>query len=213
LSDGKRGKASRERNDRSADSARELLLVGTGVDPPLWQLLMPHNNHNHHDPSHPPTPLHRLNVALERFSHHATAWTGSTWAFSLAVGIILVWAISGPLFHFSDTWQLVINTGTTIVTFLMVFLIQRTQNKDSLALQVKLNELLASQKGASNELINVEDWDEEDIIALHKRFTQLTQRLEQCADDCESHSIAEAREALDEAEESLTAAEERKRNR
>ena len=89
----------------------------------------------------------RRGNVLERFSSAATRWTGSTSAFILAAGTILVWAVTGPFFHFSDTWQLVINTGTTIVTFLMVFLIQRTQNKDSLATQLKLNELVAAWKG------------------------------------------------------------------
>ena len=146
---------------------------------------------------------HQLNTALEKFSHWATAWTGSTWAFTVAVAVIIVWAVSGPIFGFSDTWQLVINTGTTIVTFLMVFLIQRTQNKDSLAIQVKLNELLASQQGASNRLINVEDWSEQDIAALHERFAKLSERLQQAADDCEPHSIAEAKEAVEQVEEKL----------
>ena len=80
-----------------------------------------------------------------------------------AVGVIIVWALLGPVFHFSDTWQLVINTGTTIVTFLMVFLIQRSQNKDSLAIQLKLNEIVAALQGASNRLINVEDLTEQEV--------------------------------------------------
>ena len=84
---------------------------------------------------------------LERFSSAVTRWTGSTPAFILATAIVLVWGLTGPLFGFSDTWQLVINTGTTIVTFLMVFLIQRSQNKDSLATQLKLNELVAASRG------------------------------------------------------------------
>jgi low affinity Fe/Cu permease len=147
--------------------------------------------------------VHRVNVALERFSHHATAWTGSTWAFSIALGVILIWAVTGPLFHFSDTWQLVINTGTTIVTFLMVFLIQRTQNKDSLAIQVKLDELLASQPGASNTLINLEDWDEDEIVAIHKRFSELAERLKAATDESSAHSIAEAQNALDAAHKTL----------
>jgi low affinity Fe/Cu permease len=138
----------------------------------------------------------RLNVLLERFSHHATAWTGSTWAFTIAVATIVIWAVTGPLFGFSDTWQLVINTGTTIITFLMVFLIQRTQNKDSLVIQMKLNELLAAQQGASNQLINLEDWHEDDLKALHDRFAVLSDRLKSAADDCQPHSIAEAQEAL-----------------
>ena len=100
---------------------------------------------------------------LERWSTAITAWTGSTAAFAVAVGIVLVWAMLGPVFHYSDTWQLVINTGTTIVTFLMVFLIQRSQNKDSLAVQLKLNELVAAMEGASNRLIDVEDLSEEEL--------------------------------------------------
>jgi len=157
----------------------------------------------------PAASKHSFNAALERFSLAATAWTGSTWAFAVAVAVIVVWAVTGPIFRFSDTWQLVINTGTTIITFLMVFLIQRTQNKDSLAIQVKLNELLASQHGASNRLINLEDWSEEDIAALHQRFSKLSQRLEHAADDCESHSIVEAKEAAEEVEETLEAAKDR----
>jgi len=148
-----------------------------------------------------------LNASLEKFSHLATAWTGSTRAFAIAVAVIAIWAITGPIVGFSDTWQLVINTGTTIITFLMVFLIQRTQNKDSLAIQIKLNELLASQQGASNRLINVEDWSEDDIVALHERFAKLSDRLQTAADDCASHSIVEAKEAAEEAEETLDHAE------
>src|SRR5688572_18181950 len=91
---------------------------------------------------------------VERFATRVTRWAGSTVAFALAAGIVLVWLISGPMFAYSDTWQLVINTGTTIVTFLMVFLIQRSQNKDALAVHVKLNELVAALNGASNRLID-----------------------------------------------------------
>ena len=84
------------------------------------------------------------------------------------LGVILVWVVTGPVFHYSDTWQLVINTGTTIVTFLMVFLIQRAQNKESLAVQLKLNELVAAMEGASNRLIDVEDLTEEELMTLHR---------------------------------------------
>src|SRR5262249_10306023 len=98
---------------------------------------------------------------LRRWSAAATTMDRRHAAFGAASGIVIVWAILGPLFHYSDTWQLVINTGTTIVTFLMVFLIQRTQNKDSLAIQLKLNELVAAVEGASNRLIDVEDLSEE----------------------------------------------------
>jgi low affinity Fe/Cu permease len=99
----------------------------------------------------------KFSQLLERFSHVVTQATGTSTAFLLALTVILVWIITGPLFHFSDTWQLVINTGTTIVTFLMVFLIQRSQNKDALAIHLKLNEIVAALEGASNRLIDVED--------------------------------------------------------
>src|SRR5690348_14216758 len=144
---------------------------------------------------------------FSRFATTATKWTGSTTAFIVAAATVVVWAVSGPIFHYSDTWQLTINTGTTIVTFLMVFLIQRAQNKDALAIQLKLNELLASQQGASNRLINVEDMSEDEIIALHKRFTKLSQRLQAAEEDCSSHSIAEAKEVAEEAEQTLGEAE------
>src|SRR4051794_32400546 len=111
---------------------------------------------------------------FEEFSTKATKWAGSSTAFGLACATIVIWAVVGPVFHFSDTWQLVINTGTTVVTFLMVFLIQRSQNKDSLAVQLKLNELVAAIEGASNRLIDVEDLSEEELILLHKFYQRLS---------------------------------------
>ena len=103
---------------------------------------------------------HGSAIGSRRCRKRSPRWTGSTAAFATALGIIVVWAVVGPLFRFSDTWQLVINTGTTIVTFLMVFLIQRTQNKDALAMHLKLNELVAAMQGASNRLIDVEELSE-----------------------------------------------------
>src|SRR5688500_19144540 len=100
---------------------------------------------------------------LERLSHQATKATGTSYAFLIALATIAIWAITGPLFGFSNTWQLVINTGTTIVTFLMVFLIQRAQNKDAIAIHLKLNEIVAAMEGASNRLIDVEDLSEAEI--------------------------------------------------
>jgi low affinity Fe/Cu permease len=147
--------------------------------------------------------VHAFNRQLEKFSVAVTNWAGSSWAFAFAACSIVLWALSGPFFNFSETWQLVVNTSTTIVTFLMVFLIQRSQNKESLAVQVKLNELLASQKGASNRLINVEDMSEEDISVLHERFAALSSRLEEAADDCDVHSVAEAADAVQEVQEEL----------
>lgn len=134
-----------------------------------------------------------LSESLERFSTKVTRWTGSSGAFSYALGIILAWAALGPIFQFSDTWQLVINTGTTIVTFLMVFLIQRSQNKDSLALHLKLNELVAAMKGASNRLIDVEAMTEDDLRTIERYYSELAQLARADANVSQSHSVEEAR--------------------
>jgi low affinity Fe/Cu permease len=130
---------------------------------------------------------------LEGFSEAVTRWAGSAGAFTMALGIIIVWAILGPLFRFSDTWQLVINTGTTIVTFLMVFLIQRSQNKDALAIHLKLNELVAAIEGASNRLIEVEALTEADLSALGNHYKELAKLAREEGDLLSSHSIDEAR--------------------
>jgi low affinity Fe/Cu permease len=129
---------------------------------------------------------------LERMARTVTAWTGSSGAFALALLVILVWGLTGPLFGFSDTWQLVINTGTTIVTFLMVFLIQRAQNKDALAIHLKLNEIVAAVQGASNRLINVEDLTEEEIRLLHEHYRELAILAKRESTLTQSHSIEEA---------------------
>src|SRR5919112_6507764 len=131
---------------------------------------------------------------FEEFSTAVTRWTGSSTAFGLAGGVIVVWAVLGPVFGFSDTWQLVINTGTTIVTFLMVFLIQRTQNKDSLALHLKLNELVSALEGASNRLIDVEALSEKELTTLHRYYGELAKLARTETDVTESHSVEEARE-------------------
>jgi low affinity Fe/Cu permease len=110
----------------------------------------------------------------------------------LAALAILVWIVTGPLFKFSDTWQLVINTGTTIITFLMVFLIQRSQNKESQAIQLKLNEIVAAIEGASNRLINIEDLSEEEVAILHRHYQKLAQLAKHDGKLTQSHSIEEA---------------------
>ena len=130
----------------------------------------------------------------ERFARAATTATGSSLAFALAVGVVLAWGVTGPLFGFSDTWQLVINTGTTIVTFLMVFLIQRAQNKDSIAVQLKLNEIVAALEGSSNRLINVEDLSEEELATLHRYYSRLAQLAKEHGGVTASHTIEEAEE-------------------
>jgi low affinity Fe/Cu permease len=119
-------------------------------------------------------------------------------AFIAALGTVIVWACLGPVFHYSDTWQLVINTGTTIVTFLMVFLIQRGQNKDALAIQLKLNELVAAVKGASNRLISIEDLSEDEVRVLQNHYRKLVELAKQDDKLTESHSIEDAE--LDHAE-------------
>ena len=129
---------------------------------------------------------------MARAAAKVTGWTGSSWGFATALGIVVVWALTGPLFKWSDTWQLVINTGTTIVTFLMVFLIQRTQNKDGMAIQLKLNELVAAIEGASNRLIDVEDLSEEEMKILHRHYEKLAEMSERESDIAASHSVEEA---------------------
>ena len=131
-------------------------------------------------------------AGFEKISILVTKASGSTAAFIIAFFIIIAWLISGPLFNFSNTWQLVINTGTTIVTFLMVFLIQRSQNKDSIALHLKLNELIVAQEIASNRLIAVEDISEEDLKVLQKFYQHLAEKTKNELSVQESHSINEA---------------------
>jgi low affinity Fe/Cu permease len=134
----------------------------------------------------------RFERLLESAARKVTVWSGSTSAFAISVSIVLIWVLSGPLFHYSDTWQLVINTGTTVVTFLMVFLIQRSQNKDSLALHLKLNEIVAALRGASNRLIDVESLSERELHALHTHFETLARMAKGDMDRLCSHSVEEA---------------------
>jgi low affinity Fe/Cu permease len=112
------------------------------------------------------------------FARHSAIALGSAWAFCGAVFIILVWILSGPMFHFSDTWQLVINTATTIVTFLMVFLIQNTQNRDAKAVHLKLDELIRALKGARNTLVDLESLSDEELKKLEKQFQGMRKRAE-----------------------------------
>jgi low affinity Fe/Cu permease len=114
-----------------------------------------------------------MNELFRRFSHATSQAVGSSWAFIIAVLIILVWGISGPLFHYSDTWQLVINTGTTIITFLMVFLIQNTQNRDAKAIHLKLDELLRGVKGARTHLVDLEALSDEELDRLQQQFKRI----------------------------------------
>ena len=128
----------------------------------------------------------------ESIAARVTEWVGSGKGLTAAVAVVVLWAASGPLFGWSNTWQLVINTGTTVVTFLMVFLIQRSQNKDGLAIQLKLNELVAAMQGASNRLIEVEDLSEEELHLLRTHYRRLVEMARQDVDISASHSIEEA---------------------
>jgi low affinity Fe/Cu permease len=130
--------------------------------------------------------------SFHNFAAKASYIAGTKWAFILAVVIILAWAVTGPYYHYSDTWQLVINTGTTIVTFLMVFLIQQAQNKDTHAIELKLNELVAAMEGASNRLIDVESLSDEDLETLRRFYQQLATMAKRDRRLTESHSIDEA---------------------
>jgi low affinity Fe/Cu permease len=140
------------------------------------------------------SPNGNFSARFEKLAAHITHLSGSPWAFLLALAVILVWGITGPIFHFSDTWQLVINTGTTIITFLMVFIIQQTQNKDSMALQLKLNELIACEERASNRLIDVEDISQEELEHLKKFYVKLARLAKKEGDLFSSHSVDEADE-------------------
>ena len=115
----------------------------------------------------------RAQDAFHVFARGSSNVLGSPWAFIIAILIIVTWGITGPAFHFSDTWQLIINTGTTIVTFLMVFLIQNTQNRDAKAAHLKLDELIRAVKGARNNLVNLENLSDEDLKKLEKQFTRV----------------------------------------
>ena len=134
---------------------------------------------------------------FEKFASTVTKATGSTPAFIIALGMVVGWAICGPLFHYSANWQMVITTGTTIITFLMVFLIQKEQNKDSLAIQLKLNELVAAHEFASNRLVNVEDMTEEELKVIQKYYSKLSDFTKKEESLQQSHSIDEAHEQHD----------------
>ncbi len=129
---------------------------------------------------------------FEKIALALTKFSGSTTAFVIALSVIIIWALTGPFFGYSETWQLIINTGTTVITFLMVFLIQRSQNKESLAVQLKLNEIIASLNGASNRLVDVEDLSEGELQTLKSHYVKLAELFEKDRSILQSHSIEEA---------------------
>lgn len=133
--------------------------------------------------------------AFSKFANYVSQASGKPIAAMLAVAVVVVWAVSGPMFDFSETWQLVINTGTTIITFLMVFVIQHTQNKDTMAIQLKLDELIRSTGGAHNALIDLEELEDFELIRIRKRYLQLAmearQRLREGKTDCNKPEVKE----------------------
>jgi low affinity Fe/Cu permease len=133
-----------------------------------------------------------LAILFDRFSCAVSKATGSSAAFIVAALIVVGWAVSGPLFHFSETWQLIINTGTTIITFLMVFIIQQAQNKDTVAIHLKLDELIAATKGASNRIINIEDLSEIDLKTIKAFYAKLYEEASKKEDIGQTHSIDQA---------------------
>jgi low affinity Fe/Cu permease len=137
----------------------------------------------------------KLSQFFNQFSTVITKITGGVYAFIVAIGIVIIWGITGPVFKFSDTWQLVINTGTTIVTFLMVFVIQHSQNKDTLALQLKLNELIAASQ-ASNRLISIEDLTDEELEVMQKFYAHLSSITKKEKEN-KIHSLEEEKDILE----------------
>ena len=146
-----------------------------------------------------------LLTAFDRFASRVTRWAGSPVAFAVALATVGAWAALGHVFDYSENWQLVINTGTTIVTFLMVFMIQQSQNKDSIALHLKLNELLAANRQASNRMIGIEDLDEQDLREVAEFYVRLAERARNGGQGKEMHSIDEEGMPTDKSPMRLTA--------
>jgi len=139
-------------------------------------------------------PVKKNGSQFEKFVSGVTRVTGSTYAFIIAFSLVMIWAIIGPLFHYSENWHLVLTTGTTIIIFLMVFIIQKAHNKDSLAIQLKLNELVAAHEQASNRLVDVENMTEEELRVIRKYYTKLSNFTKKEESLHQSHSIEEANE-------------------
>jgi low affinity Fe/Cu permease len=146
-----------------------------------------------------------MNELFRKFAQKTSQIVGTSWAFILAALIIVVWGITGPMFHYSDTWQLVINTGTTIITFLMVFLIQNTQNRDAKAIHLKLDELIKGVKGARTGFVNLEELSDEELERLRQEFAKLQKKVNHqdrpSAQLSEYEDVIEAAEDAKEAEE------------
>jgi len=143
---------------------------------------------------------------FEKVSNAISVYSGSSPVFLTAAGLILIWGITGPIFHYSNTWLLIANTGTSIITFLMVFLIQKSQNKESIAVQLKLNELIAASNQASNRLLNIQDLSESELNKLYEHYRTLVELTQKAQSNTQSHSVEDAIESVkDEIDEDLKA--------
>src|ERR1700753_2153396 len=139
-----------------------------------------------------PTTTNENISGFEKVSNTITTYSGSSPVFMIAVGLILLWGVTGPVFHFSNTWLLVLNTGTSIITFLMVFIIQKAQNKESIAVQLKLNELIAANNSASNRLLNIQDLSEDELNTLYEHYRVLVELTQKARSNKKSHSVEDA---------------------
>jgi low affinity Fe/Cu permease len=135
---------------------------------------------------------------FERVSNTITTYSGSSPVFIAAVALIVIWGVTGPIFNYSNTWLLIVNTGTSIITFLMVFLIQKSQNKESIAVQLKLNELIAANSQASNRLLNIQDLSETELNTLYEHYKTLVELTQRAKSNTKSHSVEDAIEAVKE---------------
>jgi low affinity Fe/Cu permease len=135
---------------------------------------------------------------FERVSNTITTYSGSSAVFIVAVALIVIWGVTGPIFNYSNTWLLIVNTGTSIITFLMVFLIQKSQNKESIAVQLKLNELIAANSQASNRLLNIQDLSEGELNTLYEHYRTLVELTQKARSNTKSHSVEDAIESVKE---------------
>lgn len=135
---------------------------------------------------------------FERISNTITVYSGSSAVFTVAAGLILLWVVTGPVFNYSNTWLLIANTVTSVITFLMVFLIQKAQNKEAIAVQLKLNELIAASTHASNRLLNIQDLSEGELKTLYEHYRKLVELTQEAESNTQSHSVEDAIESIDE---------------
>lgn len=144
------------------------------------------------------SPEEEKSSKFERISNTITTYSGSSAVFAVAICLILLWAVTGPVFNYSNTWLLIVNTGTSVITFLMVFLIQKAQNKEAIAVQLKLNELIAASTHASNRLLNIQDLSEAELKTLYEHYRKLVELTQKAESNTKIHSVENVIEAIDE---------------